>query len=310
MIKAALIGCGRIGYSFEKDKISGDSLSHFHELNKNEDIQLEAVVDSEFETIQHISNKYKIRTYRDHQELIKSHNLDLIVIATPDETHFDIAIDVLKNSPKLVFIEKPLAKNTEQVNNIINLYKKNNIKIMVNFSRRFFDPFMTWKEMISNSSLVIKNIILKYTGTLIHNGIHFLDLMIYFFGRPDSTISLSNNKEYPTFELNYSKFSFKVLFIGLGNLSASIEEIDIIHENGRFKVNNTGISSYVISSDPNYKGFKIFGNKKVVVDNSSKAIKNAYNNIVDSIQNGASLISPGSDSNLSMEIVNKIIGGN
>ena len=85
MIKAALIGCGRIGYSFEKDKISGDSLSHFHELNKNEDIQLEAVVDSEFSTIQHISNKYKIRTYSNHQELISNHNLDLIVIATPDE---------------------------------------------------------------------------------------------------------------------------------------------------------------------------------------------------------------------------------
>ncbi len=310
MIKAALIGCGRIGYSFQNDKTSGYSLSHFNELSNNDDIELVAVVDNNTSVTDNISNKFKIKSYSNHKELRKDHGLDLIVIATPDETHFDILMDIVKINPKIVFIEKPLAKSFDEVKIITGLYEEKNIQITVNFSRRFFNPFMMWKEMILNSSLAVKNIIFKYSGTLIHNGIHFLDLMIYFFGRPDSILSQSNNKKSPNFELNYSKLDLKASFIGLGNTPASVEEIDIIYEEGRFKINNTGISSYLITNDPNYKEFKIYGNEKVIADDSNKALKNAYSNIVDAIQNGVSLISPASDSNSIMQIINKINGVN
>lgn len=307
MIKAGLIGCGRIGYIFDRENKTKNNLSHFSALRKNNKIKLEAISDKQESIRNEISTKYNIKAYENYIDLVKNHTLDLIVIATPDETHYKIALNVLKFNPKLVFIEKPIGCNFSEVKKIVDLYSKEQVKIMVNYSRRFFNPFQKWGRMIKDSELIINNIFIKHTGTLIHNGIHFLDLVIFFFGKPQKIHLFSNpGNSNNIFQLIYPNFNAKVLFIGLDKLNTSIEEIDILHDKGRFKVNNRGMSSFEIVNDPEYSGFKIFGNKTKIDNHSGMALKNAYDNITEVFDSKASLVSPASDSILLHDIIKYI----
>ena len=58
-----------------------------------------------------------------------AHNFDGFVVATPAETHYEIAKMLIKNSNN-VLIEKPVCLNYENANELLLLAKKNSSFIM------------------------------------------------------------------------------------------------------------------------------------------------------------------------------------
>ena len=71
---------------------------------------------------------------------------DVIVIATPDEHHYEHLIKALNRKPKLVITEKPLCTNLHQAREIVELYKAKNIPLMVNYTRRFLPYYEDLKQ--------------------------------------------------------------------------------------------------------------------------------------------------------------------
>jgi predicted dehydrogenase len=310
-IKSAIIGCGKIGFKFDANIYTNSALTHFSALKSHKDFELVAVADIDSSVINHIASSNSIETYNNHIELLENHTPDVVTISSPDDTHYNIAMDVLNYKPKLVFIEKPLAKNLEKTNEIVNRCNSSNILLMVNYSRRFFEPFHSWRKLILKGELNIKQITCHYTGGLVHNGIHFLDLVFFLLGAPEKVNVFSGyNHESPSFKLIYKQIHLIIHFIGLEDLSNSVEELDIFHQMGRFKIDNHGIKTYDIIDDPIYPGFSIYGNKEKVNDDSKNALLHAYQNISDKLNYDESLISPGEDSVKTMEIIQHIKGDN
>jgi predicted dehydrogenase len=85
-------------------------------------------------------------------ELIKAPDVDVIAIATPVFTHFDLARKALKMG-KHVLVEKPFTSTTAQAEELIELAEKKNLKIMVDHTFLFTGAVRKIKELVKDGTL-------------------------------------------------------------------------------------------------------------------------------------------------------------
>ena len=90
-------------------------------------------------------------TFSDYKIALNKNNHNLIVLATPTSTHFQIASNIL-NKKINILVEKPLCLNLKDHIKLNRIAKKNGVKIFVDF------PFI-----FSGSVQYIKNLIKKKT---------------------------------------------------------------------------------------------------------------------------------------------------
>ena len=105
----------------------------FHELPNAE---LKAVCDVNKERVRELVKKYSINGYTDSQELLKREDVDAVSICTWSTALAKEAVKSL-NAGKHVFIEKPMAINVEEAENVVKLAEKNGLYLMVGFIERF-----------------------------------------------------------------------------------------------------------------------------------------------------------------------------
>ena len=62
---------------------------------------------------------------------------DVAIVATPDDTHYEILKTLAKHPLKLVICEKPLCTGLQEAQEIVELYKAKNTPLMVNNTRNY-----------------------------------------------------------------------------------------------------------------------------------------------------------------------------
>lgn len=75
----------------------------------------------------------------DYDEILKDDNVDLVMICIRHNLHTDFSIRALK-SGKSVFVEKPMAMNKKELNELVKVIEESKQPFMVGFNRRF-SPF-------------------------------------------------------------------------------------------------------------------------------------------------------------------------
>ena len=99
LLKYAIIGSGMMG------------LEHIRNLVEMPDVRIVGVCDPHtpsLEKARRVLNRMEgVRYFTNHLEMLGHCDADVVVIATPNHTHFQIAKDVL-NSGQHMLIEKPL----------------------------------------------------------------------------------------------------------------------------------------------------------------------------------------------------------
>lgn len=89
-----------------------------------------AIAENNLHISQQLQLKYpKLQHFNLHQELLAS-DVDGVLIATPAFTHFAIAKEALL-AKKNVFVEKPMARTTQEADELIALAKQNECILMV-----------------------------------------------------------------------------------------------------------------------------------------------------------------------------------
>jgi len=164
--------------------------------------RLEAVVERHEKNA---AQKYPdIISYDSADELIGDEELELIIVNTPNNTHFKLAKQALK-AGKHVLIEKPAAANTTEIKELYDLGRSMNRHIMVFQNRRWDSDFLSVKDVIESGRLgelievqfrfdrykpALSPKVFKETKTLAANGLvydlgpHLIDQAISLFGRP------------------------------------------------------------------------------------------------------------------------------
>jgi scyllo-inositol 2-dehydrogenase (NADP+) len=91
-------------------------------------------------------------SYNSVDELLNDAEIELIVVNTPNNTHFDYAMQAL-NAGKHVLIEKPAAVTSAEVKALFDLGRKLNLKVMIYQNRRYDSGFLSVKKVIESGRL-------------------------------------------------------------------------------------------------------------------------------------------------------------
>ena len=163
---------------------------------KDTGASLDTVVTTKGITSKNVAEKFGFNhTSSNADDVIGNAQINTVFIATPHNSHAHYAVSAL-NANKHVFIEKPLAMNSEELKDVEKAYKDSSVKLMVGFNRRFADVSKAIKKAFENlTEPVFVNIRVNagfipkehWTqnpeiggGRIIGEMCHFIDLMQYF----------------------------------------------------------------------------------------------------------------------------------
>ena len=117
-------------------------------INDNDELELYAMCDISLITLNGCADRYKIpqeRRFLDYNEMFKTVELDLVVICTMD--HFEPSIAASKAGINQL-VEKPLAFNSKQANEMIECAEKNNVWIAVGYMKCYDRNFLYFQDKV------------------------------------------------------------------------------------------------------------------------------------------------------------------
>jgi len=199
IINVALIGAG--GFA------TGVHLPNIKKLSGK--YKLHAVLDKIGHNAKSVASQYDASySTTNFDDIINDPNVDLVLIATRHDSHAELSLQALK-AGKNVFVEKPLATNTENLNKIKEFYLDKSISfkpiLMVGFNRRFSKYAEEIKKYTDkrNNPLFIQytmnagyipqdHWVHEHGGRIIGECCHIIDLMTFFTRSRITSISLES----------------------------------------------------------------------------------------------------------------------
>lgn len=308
-----VIGAGVIGASYDYPA-SAEILTHAHAFLANEGFNLCGFVDSDTAKAASAAETWQTKYYKNIEEAFNAQHYDVVSVTVPDEYHYDVLLQLVDYPIKFVFAEKPLVDNTVQGKEIIRIYEKAQIPILVNYSRRFIPEIERIKHCIQSGKIgrfICGN---GYYGKgILHNGSHMVDLLRYLIGEivdsrvikydfdfyeDDPSVSavleLADNK---LFTLNHVPCNHFTVF-----------EMDLLFENGRVRITDVGqrIEYYDIFQSNTFQGYKFAEKSQEINTTYTKAMYFAVQNIFDYLDKGQALKCSMLDGYKAVEICEKL----
>jgi predicted dehydrogenase len=200
-VKIGIIGLGSIA-----------QLVHLPNLLKLENAELTAVAEVKKNRLNTIADKFNVaERYSDYNEMLEKSDIEAVIIATPTNTHKDIAIDCI-NAGKDVLVEKPLARTFAEAKAVVEAARKSKRKLMVGMNLRYRPDTMLLRSIVSSGEIgepfyakcgwvrrqssEEKWFTKKEEaggGVIIDLGIHLLDLALWLMNYPDvNSVSCKN----------------------------------------------------------------------------------------------------------------------
>jgi predicted dehydrogenase len=180
--RVLIIGAGKIGAFFDSP---GDEavLSHGHSFSRHPGFSLLGFVDTDPIKARKAALVWGGEAFESLDTAFRHHNVDVAVVAVPDEFHGQILHQLVKYQLKCVLAEKPLAQSLHESEKITELYKEKHIPLAVNYIRRFVPEFIELRGRIASCEFGAFLGGSGYYGKgTMHNGSHLVDLIRYLLG--------------------------------------------------------------------------------------------------------------------------------
>ena len=191
MIRVGLVGFGMAGRVFHAPLISSV-----------EGLELAAVVERNSD---HAAERYPgLTTYRSVEELLADASIKLVVVATPNSSHFSIAMQALEAARNVV-VDKPMALSSDEIRQLSELAGGIGLQLFPFHNRRFDNDFQTVRKVIDDR-LLGRLVHVESTfdrwrpgqstrawkeesdqgGILFDIGTHLVDQVLVLFGQPSA----------------------------------------------------------------------------------------------------------------------------
>jgi predicted dehydrogenase len=181
-----LIGFGRIGgINSENLCSSSEPETYIQVLMTSSENFTVSVADSD-QTALVAASKYEwVSTFHSLDDALETGHTDIAIIATPDDTHFSIAMKLLglDAPPKVIVIEKPVCATEEELDQLDKIAESKQIQVFVNHTRRFDVEHQKLATQIQSGQFgTPRRISAFYYGGWLHNGIHMVDVIQMLLG--------------------------------------------------------------------------------------------------------------------------------
>lgn len=146
-----------------------------------------------------------VQVVRSIEELLQNGAIDLVVITTPNETHFPYAKAALE-AGKHVVLEKPVTNTSAEAKQLLEIANRSGKILSVYQNRRYVSDFLTIRDILDKQLLgevhtfeghydryraearpqAWREHVLPGSGILYDLGPHLLDQVLYLFGLPQT----------------------------------------------------------------------------------------------------------------------------
>ncbi|MBH8596580.1 MULTISPECIES: oxidoreductase [unclassified Thermoactinomyces] len=190
-IRVGLIGFGLSGSTF-----------HAPLIGHVENLELAAVVSSDPAKVH--ARYPDVKVVPDTEALLKMKEIDIVVISSPNLTHFDYAKKAIE-AGKHVVVEKPFTVTSSEADQLIQLAEEKGVILTVYHNRRWDNDFLTIKKILDQQLLGRlstfeshydryrpsvrrrwKEQNLPGSGVLYDLGSHLIDQALLLFGKPQT----------------------------------------------------------------------------------------------------------------------------
>lgn len=194
MVKVGIVGLGKMG------------LSHYSIVNAHQDVEVVGVCDSNGYVLDVLSKYTGATTYTDYERMLGAQAIDAVVISTPSKYHAPMVRACLERGVH-VFCEKPFCLDPADSVELASLAKERGLVTQVGYHNRFVGAFSEVKRLLDHQAIgrvthvlaeAYGPVVLKPKGgtwrskkdegggALYDYAAHPLDLLTWYFGRPQS----------------------------------------------------------------------------------------------------------------------------
>lgn len=193
--RVALIGCGKVGVLYEKDRGRPAPKSHAKAAASNQRTQLTALVDPDAASRGAAHKLFpKARLYGSARECLVKEKPDIVIIAAPTRYHLPlIRLATLQRVPMIV-CEKPLCQNAKEAAAVVRALRGSKSVFVLNYQRRFFPLMEHVRRDIKRGTLGrIQQVTCYYDNGLFNNAGHRLDALMFLLGDRVRSVSAVYN---------------------------------------------------------------------------------------------------------------------
>ncbi|MCR9143565.1 MAG: Gfo/Idh/MocA family oxidoreductase [bacterium] len=296
-MKTVLIGLGRIAVGLEQDRLRAKPCTHagalarFHKSansrSRTPGFTLAGICDRNPEKIDEFQNWWRKQSGRsgpavdsatDYRELFKRTQPEFVIIATRTDSHFAIARDAMRAGVRGLLLEKPISMNLADARRLERIARETQTRVWVNFERRYHPAYRLVHQYVREERLgplrSIHGQVLTWplragantvsadiAGPLLHDAIHWLDLLIWYAGKPERVEArMLESRAVPGVEdtafldLRYPEFQARLESGGRRNYFEFTIQLDF--EQGRIRSGNEGHFWFQSRPSKRYQNFR------------------------------------------------------
>jgi UDP-N-acetyl-2-amino-2-deoxyglucuronate dehydrogenase len=261
-----IIGCGAIAEN------------HLQALRELSNASLIAISDRKEQRAQEIALRENCLWTTDYKQLLDNPNVDIICLTTSSGSHWRIGMDVLE-SGKHLLVEKPIAMTSREAEQMIALAKERSLTLAVVSQRRFEPQHQLVKQAIDQGALgklllievacpyyrsqsyydsaSWRGTIAEDGGSLMNQGIHSIDLMLWLAGPVETVYGKTATKTHrmEAEDIGLAMLQFANGALGSFMSSTSIQpgfppSISLFGEQGSIKIEGTSITHWSVPGMP------------------------------------------------------------
>ncbi|MAG61015.1 dehydrogenase [archaeon] len=245
----------------------------------------------------------------DYKEILNDTDIDTVIVLTRHGSHAKLVIESL-NAGQNTFVEKPLALNQDELNQILEAYnnhqpKANRPTLTVGFNRRFSPHLIKVKQSMGDSAGAV-NIIATMNagfipkdhwvhdlesggGRIIGEACHLMDVCVYLSGSLIESVCMNGLGDKTDLATDNASILLKfqngsnaiVNYFSNGSKKYSKERVEVYYQERTWVVDN-----YRKTEAFGVKGFKTLKTKM------DKGHKNQFHELIRRTQNGGKPLIP------------------
>ena len=212
IFNVSIAGCGKVAHL------------HAKAIQKIPNARLSGVWSRTRATAENFAIQYHTTAWDDITTMVTKGNVDLVIICTPHKFHRDPAVEAALAGANIL-VEKPLASDLKDCDEIIDACRAKNVKIGVISQRRWYAPVKRVKEAIEAGKIgkpVLGTITMlgwrdkayydsdawrgtwemEGGGVLVNQSPHQLDILLWYMGEIDEVYGVWRNLNHPYIDVD------------------------------------------------------------------------------------------------------------
>jgi predicted dehydrogenase len=189
--KALVIGCGRIGGTFNEGPGDAHVMTHALAYRRHPGFELAACVEPDAERLTEFMRRWQVaKGYASLDEALSADRYDIVSVANSTAVHIE-TLTRLRDAPmRALFVEKPIGADPARAAPLVRHFAARGIPFAVNFQRRWDVEMHRLRDEIRGGDWgPLRTVVGRYMRGVVNNAGHMVNLLAFLLGEVPRAIS-------------------------------------------------------------------------------------------------------------------------